>query len=376
MTMIACTLNYKKPMILGDILVSSPQAEESIQLPTNSININPYLQQDGSMATGLYQKIYIINDNVAIALAGRITEMIALLKEFRIRCSYYDPIDEAGIKSFIEGYNIAENFANSAFFIMLMVREKDSISVKQFWSPQEAWKRKESDVFEEVFACGTGADDFVYNAAEQQTFEASFEKGDVYRAIAANFGFIAKWLAIERVSPFTVNKNWGAGFETIIFNGESFMKLDQVAYLTLHGQFDKDGNIGLPIPQLIQYYQYHKDVLFISSIDVKDWRKEEKDDAIILYSENYRTDLFPVPALDLAPCSAIELPPDYSFCTNRIALGYAIITPSNGIFAPSFFTESNSLQVAYRDKKNIEVKLSKTINELIGTKSKEVFPNL
>ena len=102
--------------------------------------------------------------------------MTKLLEEFIIRCSYYDPIDEKGIRTFIEEYDLGSNFANSAFFIMLMVKEENSISVKQFWSPKEVWKKAKSEIFEEIHACGTGAGDFIHHATEQQTFDASFEK--------------------------------------------------------------------------------------------------------------------------------------------------------------------------------------------------------
>jgi hypothetical protein len=376
MTLIAYTLNYKKPFILGDLLISSPNAKESIQLPTNTININEYLEQRNSYATGLYQKIYVINENVAIALAGNVSEITKLLEEFIIRCSYFNPIDEKGIRTFIEEYDLGKNFAESAFFIMLMIKEENSISVKQFWSPKELWKVSDSEVFEEVHACGSGAADFLHNASEQQTFEASFEKGNIHRAIAANFSFIAKILAVERVSLHTIKKSWGGGFETIVFDGNSFIKLDEIAYITCHGQFDEIGDFGLPFPQLIQYYKYFKDVLFISSIEVKSWKRDEKGDQIILQSDNYSANLFAIPRLDLKKGSSIELPPDFSFTTNRVALGYAIITKNNGIYSPSFFTESNSLKVAYHDKKYIEVILSKEINDLVKNKAKDVFPKL
>ena len=84
------------------------------------------------------------------------------------------------------------------------------------------------------------------------------KKGNIYRAIAANYGYIAKLLAVERVSLHTIKKNWGGGFETIIFDGNEFIKLDEIAYITCYGQFDESGNIGLPFPQLIQYYKYFK----------------------------------------------------------------------------------------------------------------------
>lgn len=373
MTLIACTLNYKNPFLVGDLLISSRKMKESIQLPTNTINITDYLEPGKAVATGLYQKIYIINKNVAIALAGDVSEMTMFLEEFKIRCSYYNPIDEKGIGLFVEGYDFEKNFANSAFFIMLMVRESESISVKQFWSPKELWRQSTSEIFEKVYACGTGADDFLHNALKQKTLENSFEKGNIYQALAKNFGFIAKLLAIERASLYTVKNNWGGGFETIIFDGNSFVKIDEIAYITCLGEFDDKGDKGLPSPQLIQYYKYYKDVLFISSIEVKSWRREEKGDQIILQSDNYRASLFCIPRIDLKKGSSIELPSGYSFTTNRVALGYAI-AKNNSVFAPSSFTESNRLNVTYHDAKYIEVILSKEItSRIISSKANETF---
>jgi hypothetical protein len=376
MTLIASTLNYKRPFILGDLLISSPDVKKSIQLPTNTIDVTEYLQTNNSFATDLYQKIYIINSNVAIALAGKVTEMTKFLEEFKLRCSYYKPIDEAGIRKFIDDYDLQNNFKESAFFILLMLKEEDSISVKQFWSPKELWKTVKSEIFEEVFACGTGAEDFLHHASEQQTFQTSSEKGDILRAIAANIGFIAKLLAVERVSLHTLKKNWGGGFETICFDGNSFIKIDQIAYITNYAQFDQDGNFDLPFPQLVQYYQYYKDVLFIVSIEVKSWRREENGLKVKLTSNNCRVDIFPVPRLDLKAGSSIELPPDFSFSTHRLALGYTIISPSNKIFAPSFFIESNIMNATYRDREYIEITIEKKMTEMVREGAKRAFPNL
>lgn len=377
MTLIACTLNYKKPFIIGDLLVSSTDADKSIQLPSNTIDINKFLKPKSSHAVGLYQKIYIINNNVCVALAGNVYEMTEFLKEFTRRCAYYDNITEQDIHSFIEEYDKENLFANSAFYIMLMFREGTQITVRQFWYPPEHWNTVKSEIFEEVSACGSGKDDFLYQAAEKQHFsDATFEKGNIHRAVAFNLSLIAKFLAIERVSLHTINKNWGGGFETILFDGSKFIKLDQVAYVACYAQFDSAGNIGLPQPQLIIYYEYYKDVLFMSSIEVKRWNVEETGDSIILTSNHYSADLHMAPRLDLPAGSVIELPPHFSFQTRRVALGYTLITPGNVILAPASFLEDNGVSVQYEDKQFIRLVLKRQINDLIAKTAKEVFPNL
>jgi hypothetical protein len=376
MSLIASTLNHNRPFILGDLLISSNDVTKSIQLPTNTIDITEYLQNNSLLATGLYQKIYVIHSNVAIALAGVVSEMTKFLEEFKIRCSYYEPINETGIRKFIEDYELPKNFKNSAFFISLMLKEKESISVKQFWFPNEFWKTAKSELFEEVYACGSGKEDFLHLSSEEQTFEANSEKGDIKRAISANIGFIAKLLALERASLHNLKKNWGGGFENICFDGNSFIKIDQIAYISNHAQFDKEGNFDLPFPQLVQYYEYYNDVLLIISIEVKSWSRKEDNTNFILTSNNFQMNVFPVPSLDLKVESSIELPLDFSFSTNRLALGYAIISSTNTIFAPSFFIESKTMNATYQDGKNIEITIEKKMTEMIREGAKKAFPNL
>ncbi|MES2648096.1 MAG: hypothetical protein V4717_14560 [Bacteroidota bacterium] len=376
MTLIASTLNYNRPFLLGDLLISSRGTTKSIQLPTNTIDVTQYLDTNTLLAVDLNQKVYIINENVAIALAGVVTEMTEFLKEFTIRCSYYEPIDEAGIRKFIEEYDYLNKFNKSSFFILLMKPEGNLISVKQFWYPEEPWKMTKSEIFEEVYACGTGKDDFLHNTTEQQQFDASSDKGDILRAIAANLGFIAKLLAVERFSLHTIKKNWGGGFETICFDGKSFIKIDEIAYVINYAQFDEDGNLDLPFPQLIQYYKYYKDTLFIVAIEVKKWERFENETEIVLTSNDCRVDIFPVSRLDLPVGCAIQSPPNFSFLTHRLAMGYALITKDNKIFAPSLFMESNNMKVTYEDRKYVELIIDKRMSDLIRSKAKEVYPNI
>lgn len=376
MTLIACTSNFKKPFLIGDLLITSNSVDKSIQLPTNAIDINKYLQPKHTYAIGLLQKIYIVKSNVCVALAGDVYEMTEFLKEFTNRCSYFDIITEKEIRAFIKDYDILQLFANSAFFIMLMSSEGNQIVAQEFCYPAEKWNSVQSDLFEEAFACGSGRDDFLYQISEKPySSDATFEKGNIYRAIALNHGLIAKLLATERISLHTLNKNWGGGFETICFDGNKFIKVDQVAYITSYAEFDADGNTGLPFPQLIIYYEYYKDVLFMSSIEIQKWSVQESEENLILISSQYKANMHIAPRIDLPKGSTIEPPPAFSFQTQRISFGYTFVY-AKGFLAPAYFSEGIDATVEYKNNEFVKLIMNKQIVEKICNGAKDVFPNL
>jgi hypothetical protein len=94
MTLIASTFSEELPFLLGDILFSSqdniidfitPTQIHSYSIPGDNLKFKP---------SELSQKIYILNDNLAIALAGNKYEMKTLLCQLKSRISYFNYISK------------------------------------------------------------------------------------------------------------------------------------------------------------------------------------------------------------------------------------------------------------------------------------------
>jgi hypothetical protein len=142
-------------------------------LPTNSFNINPYLESDATYKPdSLAQKLYIIGGNICVAVAGDEYEIVQFLRELKSRCRLFDRITEPVIRSFLNDYNLNAQLIKSAFFLICIEhRGPDSIYVGMFNFPQKiqeasndgsgGWKVLKNDVSDEVYACGSGTDSFL-----------------------------------------------------------------------------------------------------------------------------------------------------------------------------------------------------------------------
>ena len=82
MTLIACTLNYGYPVLLGDILMTSDKKGDEIHIPTFLKGVEEFLPNTHEgFPILLRQKIYIINDFLCVALGGDMHEMKLFLDD-------------------------------------------------------------------------------------------------------------------------------------------------------------------------------------------------------------------------------------------------------------------------------------------------------
>ncbi|MEI9911575.1 MAG: hypothetical protein WDO71_19130 [Bacteroidota bacterium] len=370
----------------ADTLMSSRAGKPKVILPTNSFDINPYLDSDATYKPdSLAQKLYIIGGNVCVAVAGDEYEIVQFLRELKSRCKLFDRITEPVIRTFLNDYDLNAQLTKSAFFLICIEhRSPDSIYVGMFNYPQKiqevsnddsgGWKVLNNDVYGEVYACGSGTESFLNIVKQTGIFETRHSKGDIWYAIQSNVSLIAKMLAIERTTLHNLQTHWGGGFETAFYNRKEFEKMSDIVYVLCNGQFDKDGDIGLPFPGVFLYYTYKEQTLHIVRVEVKKFRRQHLDDRIILTAEpdNFTADCFVVEELD-APVETKSMSDDFSFKTHRVAMGYGIVTPTNGVFNPSSLNVHGSLTVTYEHGKQIEMILSQEICETIRTSAKKVF---
>jgi len=368
--------------------MSSRAGKPTVILPTNSFDINPYLKADATYKPdSLAQKLYIIGGNICVAVAGDEYEIVQFLRELKNRCKLFDRVTEPVIRNFLDDYKLNTQLTKSAFFLICIEhRNPDSIYVGMFNYPQKiqevstnnrgGWKVLQNEVYDQVYAYGSGAESFLNIVKQTGIFDSRHSKGDIWYAIQSNVSLVAKILAIERITLHNLQTHWGGGFETAFYNGREFEKISDIVYVICNGKFDKDGDIGLPTPGLFLYYTYKEQILYIVRIEVKKFKGEYVEDRIILTAgtENFKSDCFVVQEMGNVSDTQTMLN-DFSFKTHRVAMGYGIITPVNGVFNPCSINFHGSLTVTYEHEKKIEIILSREIVESTRASAKKVFDN-
>ena len=67
MTLIASTLNFKKPFVMSDLVWSSSKFDDPIVMPTNSFDLRPHLPlEQEEKPVRLYQKMYFVKNKTCI----------------------------------------------------------------------------------------------------------------------------------------------------------------------------------------------------------------------------------------------------------------------------------------------------------------------
>ena len=378
MTLIASTLNFKMPFILSDILCTIEETS-----PETGQNVKEI---------AFKQKMYFIKNKTCIVFAGESPEIFIFLTVFKDWFQHRE-ITKENIDSFLQGYDLDKHFGESAFFITHIENlAKGRIFVNQFYYPRETnlvdrkefvikdglWNIMEDPIYEEVSANGSGTSRFLNIVNESVKFESQYPEGDFLRTVQTNTSLIARLLALDLFSDYTSEDGWGGGFETAYYNGNKFEKIDDIAYLISHSQFDLSGDIGIPNPQIISYYKYRNDILYIVELRLRKPIIAETEIHFIFnypFGE-YSTTLFEVEGIDEENIYKHELPKDLSFTTDKIAVGYALITPKNCIYNPAFFNIGPEVSINFEQGNKIEIVVDKKIMENIKKISLEQFPRL
>jgi len=127
------------PFLISDLLWSSKVEKKPFVLPTNSFDITPLLPESRVYHPyTLGQKMYIINDNVCIIFAGDLLEIIEFLREVKMRCSYYDVLEQEHLTQFFNDYSFGTKYSNSACLLLhVKMQANGSARFSFFYYPKE-----------------------------------------------------------------------------------------------------------------------------------------------------------------------------------------------------------------------------------------------
>lgn len=381
MRLIATTSNFHNHFLVGDILLSSEDADSSIQLPTNNfIDINEFLNFENGLPVAFVQKIYVIKKNFSVCLAGRYGKMEHFLKALIAYFANFEAIEikQKNMIDFAENYAITENLLELSFLLLLLETENEKTYLpKQLTYNGNQWLHSTSEIYEEIFACGSGSEHFMKLATGDSKYRSSHEKGQLQFAQQFNVGLFARIFAEERVLGSTTENVWGAGFEIIFFNGKTFTKFDEMAYLITECQYDETGDIGLQTPTLIMYYKYYGDILLIRAIDLQNSKTEFINGMMIVKSNSFIAKSYEVPQLHISLKEAqYKRPKDLSFHTNRVTLSSALGINGKFQMAPSFYSESYDVSVNYKEDESVEIRITNELLEMVKIESRLVYPKL
>jgi hypothetical protein len=392
MTLIAATLNYKRPVVISDTLWTTEGVKGPIPLPGVD---NGYFQNLArnkvDMPIALIQKMYFVNDNICIVFAGDLNEISTFLPKFKEHFPVGSIITNESIHHFLHGYNLDRIFKESSFFIFYVNKDSnDQFEFNQFYFPQKTfvvdsgsfttedgiWNILEEPVYQETWAHATGAHRFLKLINQPMLDKSGFPKGDMMRAIQMNAILVARLHALQTTEEknYTLIDDWGGAFEIGYFNGQEFEKLNKYSYLICYGQFDESGDIGIPWPMYVLYYQYIKGVLFITELSGT-FNLSETDSELIFTSAcgYYNVRLFEILSID---GNIPKRPPtDLSFTCEMLAVGYSLTASNGNIFNPAFFNIGSEVKVVYRQNRHVKIFIDKNINDEIGRMSKEQYLN-
>jgi 20S proteasome alpha/beta subunit len=382
--MIATTLNYSIPFVVADVLFSSEEGTEGIRLPTNDFPILPFLKDVTYKPVFLKQKLYILQPNVCLAIAGNYNELVPFVTELRTQCKYYSnfgtrKVTKEQIMEFLSEQNLDITLKESGFLISHVGYDENDQPETWNQFTRGDWGEIDDDVFEGALAFGSGKKDFFNHIKQPVSVTSSHENGNIHRAMQMNTTFISKLLSIERVTLSNLQNAWGAGYEIAYFNGTTFKKIEDNAYVICHGDFDAIGEIGIPVPRLILYYNYVNDNLIITAVELYEITKTEEGQQIVFRSNfpDFFVNVYIVPSIEHKDSDPpIEVPDNFSFLTSAISFGYAITTPSNGMFNPAFYTVSKDVNVEFVQNKFVEIRLHSDLNDMVRAGAKNAFLNI
>lgn len=364
MTLIAHTIHCGVPFIIADILFTSPTGDDSMTIPTAFGNADHVLEDLPYKPAEYFQKVYIINSTLALGLAGHADEMESFLKEFRQQCRFYDQLTVDILKRILDEYDMAGSFSNSAGMISLITKTDDHFTPNFIAFPSKSWHFAESSIFESIAACGSGKEDFCVQSTQLGTFQAFAREGSLARAVSANVALLAKLLTGEATTFNSIKNFWGAGFEMIYFDGHGFQKFDNLAYVIFTGHIDQEGNLHSLSPKIVLHYRYYNDILFYSSLNISGYDISNDETSVKFQSlpGSHRDRLYIVPPLDLIQEST-EIPSSFSFCTDKVAYGFGLITPDRAVFIPSAYVEGAGVNVEFIECGEVNISLQHALLE-------------
>jgi hypothetical protein len=379
MTLIAMAISGMPPTMTADVLITSFDGELGVRLPNRPMPLAvEEVQHLTYKPDKLLQKLYVIQSNVCMCVAGRVYELKLILDDFRNFCSWKSnegksQVNFEEIRDFFSSYD--EDILKQVVLGIAIAIDQENGLVFTPDIHKSAWQGDSSNEFGAVLAAGSGAEQYLKHITWHKLFGSSHQPGEFMYVKQVNFSFITKFLCKENLSLKSLEDYWGGFLETCFFNGKCFEKVGNVAFVISDAATDDYGNMTTPVPKLFIYSQYLENVLYLTTVEASDFQIDVSEDSISFISKHYSKSLFPVEEIDAkCPPSALYENDNLSFISTKVALGINVkITV--GVHLPiSAYTEGEDVKVEYVDGESIKFIWPVHLHEKLSSMVKESYP--
>jgi len=223
-TVIAFTENFGYPMLIGDILVTARDsvADERPALPTAPEGVGV----DGFPKVKLRKKLYVINERLAVGLAGELTEAVRFLQALRDR--FRLTASEAGVGGFMSEYDFPTN-GDLEVMVVLAEAAAEREMFRVFHFPPDVVEGA-TEFTGDLLTIGSGARSFFDSFSGMRT-TARNPPVSHYEALERVMQGLAHLLFEETFNQQRVrDEGWGAGFEVMLFADGKFQKLPSATF--------------------------------------------------------------------------------------------------------------------------------------------------
>jgi len=264
MTVISMTSNFGMPVLMGDILISSQNGTATFSLPTllNGIgeefgNTTQYLP------IGLKQKLSIINDQLCVALGGRLDQIYSFNNAlYAAFCNHIPDNDE--LEKFLHSYD-KEKSTHLTSLVLLAIIKKDEITFRIHHLVN--WLSEKNEELEHIYVAGSGALHFIEQARIKG--DGSGYTNFFNKALVQNLQLLSNFIGLETTTANSILENWGAGYELVYFF-KKFKKLDDFSFIVFDGRYIQKNKL-LFKPIGVYKYKYFGNRLIIRGLYHFEW---------------------------------------------------------------------------------------------------------
>ena len=368
MTLIACTINKLRPVLIGDILVTNKKGRgNSIHIPTALPEHSSIISELDFISIDLKQKIYILTDQLCVGFCGSVFQISNFLKQIK---KYLNGLNDrkiikADLEIFLRTTDLHENFYDLSFIFLLVTTNEDNIGNLDiaYSNTQDGFVFEEVQVFEKCYVGGSGKQDFLNEIKQSLSVHDAIVIDELHEALVNNLAFLGRLITKDNLNLQGYLNRWGAGFEFIFYDGLRFNKFQEYAFVVMQCYTEIDGILPEPVPTLVMHFKYQStDSNASLEINTFNIHKAElmslQNNIVLHHALDMHCNKFIIDSIENETINSTEYE-HKDFKCNRLIIGYYI--EKDGIaYYPSVFLES-SLFFIEKKSENLYLSIDKSL---------------